>query len=274
MSVLYPRLLGEAARELHGEYQRTPITELRGRHALRHRSAVFAATGGRRVTPDELQRLRDDVVAIAEGAGFPEEGRRQDRVTFDIGVAQLLHERCGLVAGEAAVRPIWAFLALVLLPDVSYWRYPRPPGDRVLGTDITRHVWGRLWWRAHLLARPEEFERYRLLDTFGEAAFDQVFARRRSIGGSRSLVRTLAEIWPSVDRGGVPEREVLIDVLKRLSRWGAVIEFEALDDDELRRQVQDAASESAMLLRDGLEASGPRHARSRDAATPRGRLAR
>jgi hypothetical protein len=262
MSVLYPRLLGDAARELHQEYQRASISDLRGRHALRHRSAVFAATGGRRITPDELQRLRDDVVAAAERAGFPEEGRRQDRVTFDIEIAQLLHERCGLVAGEAAVRPIWAFLALVLLPDVSYWRYPRPPGDRVLGTDITRHVWGRLWWRAHLLARPQELERYRLLDTFGEAAFDQVFARRRSIGGSRALVRTLAEVWPSVERGGVPEREVLIDVLKRLSRWGAVVDFEALDEEEIHRQVQDASNESATLLRARLEPSGPRHART------------
>lgn len=262
MSVLYPRLLGDAARELHQEYQRLSIVELADRHALRHRSAVFAATGGRRVLPDELQQLRDDVVSAASRAGFPDEGRRQDRVAFDIEIAQMLHERCGLVAGEAAVRSIWAFLALVLLPDVSYWRYPRPPGDRVLGTDITRHVWGRLWWRAHLLARPQDFERYRLLDTFGEAAFDQVFARRRSIGGSRALVRTLADTWPSVERGGVPEREVLIDVLKRLSRWGAVVDFEALDEDELRRQVQDASNESATLLRARLESTGPRHARS------------
>lgn len=260
MSVLYPRLLADAAKELHRDYQQTSIAELRGRYALRHSSAVFAATGGRRVTQEELQRLRDDVLEVAGRAGFPDEGRRQDRVTFDLEIAQLLHQRCGLVAGEAAVRPIWAFLALVLLPDVSYWRYPRPPGDRVLGSDITRHVWGRLWWRAHLLALPQEYERYRLLETFGEAAFDQIFARRRSIGGSRAIVRTIADVWPSVDRGRVPEREVLIDVLKRLSRWGAVIEFESLDDEDLRQQVNDAVTESAMLLRTQAQAAGPRHA--------------
>jgi len=260
MSVLYPRLLGDAARELHRQYLQMPVTELSRHQALRHPSAVFAATGGRRVTPDELDRLRNDVLDVAKRAGFPEEGRRQDRVTFDLEIAQLLHERCGLVAGEAAVRPIWAFLALVLLPDVSYWRYPRPPGDRVLGTDITRHVWGRLWWRAHLLAVPQQYERYRLLDTFGEAAFDQIFARRRSIGGSRALVRMIAEVWPSVDRGGVLEREALIDVLKRLSRLGAVIDFESLDFDELRRQVLEVATESAALLRARAQGVGPRHA--------------
>lgn len=260
MSVLYPRLLGDAAKRLHQEYQHISIAELGSRHALRHPAAVFAATGGRRVTEEELQRLRDDVLEIAGRAGFPDEGRRQDRVTFDLEIAQLLHQRCGLVAGEAAVRSIWAFIALVLLPDVSYWRYPRPPGDRVLGTDITRHVWGRLWWRAHLLALPQRFEPYRLLDTFGEAAFDQIFARRRSIGGSRALIRTLADIWPSVDRAGTPERDVLVDVLKRLSRWGAVVDFESLDQYELRRQVQDATDESLSVLRAPSQAAGPRHA--------------
>ena len=260
MSVLYPRLLGDAARQLHKEHLQSSITDLTARHSVRHPAAVFAATGGRRITPDELRRLRDDVLEIAGRAGFPNEGRRQDRVTFDLEVARLLHERCGLVAGEAAVRPIWAFLALVLLPDVSYWRYPRPPGDRVLGTDITRHVWGRLWWRAHLLVLPRQYDRYGLLETFGEAAFDQIFARRRSIGGSRALVRTVAEIWPAVDHGRVPERDVLIDVLKRLSRLGAVVEFESLDDDELRRQVLDAALESAARLRARAATDGPRHA--------------
>ncbi len=260
MSVLYPRLLGDAARRLHQEYFQLSVAELSGRHELRHPSAVFAATGGRRVTPAELDRLRGDVLEVATRAGFPGEGRRQDRVTFDLEIAQLLHERCGLVAGEAAVRPIWAFLALVLLPDVSYWRYPRPPGDRVLGTDITRHVWGRLWWRAHLLAVPQQYRRYRLLDTFGEAAFDQIFARRRSIGGSRTLVRMIAEVWPSIDRGGVPERDVLIDVLKRLSRLGAVIDFESLEFEQLQHQVQDVAAESATLLRAQALGSGPRHA--------------
>lgn len=259
-SVLYPRLLDHAARELHQEHLRSTLPQLQERSAVRHRSAVFAATGGRRVTEDELGDLRHRIVTAAEYAGFPGEGRRRDRTTFDLEVAQLLHERAGLVAAEAAVRSIWAFLALVLLPDVSYWRFPHAPVDRVLGTDITRHVWGRLWWRAHLLALPQNVERYRLLDSFGEAAFDQIFARRRSLGGSRALVRALAETWPALDRGGIGERDLLRDVLKRLLRTSAIVEFEALDDDELRRQVADATAASVTVLNEELERSGPRHA--------------
>jgi len=259
-SVLYPRLLDHAARELHREYMDSTLEELQGRAAFHHRAAVFAATGGRRVTVDELQDLRERIVKAAEYAGYPGEGRRADRANFDLEVAKLLHQRSGLVAAEAAVRSIWAFLALVLLPDVSYWRYPRPPADRVMGTDITRHVWGRLWWRAHLLALPREADRYRLLDVFGEAAFDQIFARRRSLGGSRALVRALAETWPTIDRGGVNDRQLLRDVLKRLLRTSAVVEFEALDDDELRRQVAEAAAESVAVLAESEPLAGRRHA--------------
>lgn len=73
-SVLYPRLLDRAAQELHREYLRSTLAQLQERPAFGHRSAVFAATGGRRVTEEELQDLRDRIVKAAEYAGFPGEG--------------------------------------------------------------------------------------------------------------------------------------------------------------------------------------------------------
>jgi hypothetical protein len=264
VSVLYPRLLDAAARELHRQSSRSTLEQLQDRAAFGHRSAVFAATGGRRVTEDELHDLRSRIVKAAEHAGFPGEGGRADRAAFDLEVAQLLHERSGLVAAEASVRSIWAFMALVLLPDVSYWRYPRPPADRVMGTDITRHVWGRLWWRAHLLASPSRVERYRLLDAFGEAAFDQVFARRRSLGGSRTLVRALAQTWPTVERGGVNDRQLLRDVLKRLLRLSAVVDFEALDESELQGQITEVVSRSVAVLGETGPAHGHRRSQGGD----------
>lgn len=247
-SVLYPRLLDGAARQLHQDYLELSMAELRHVPAFRHPSAVFATTGGRRVSQDELRDLRDQIVKAAERAGFPAEGHRQERAVFDLEVARLLHERSGLVAAEASVRSVWTFLALILLPDVSSWRYPGLPVDRVLGTDITRHVWGRLWWRAHLLAVPSRADAYGLLDAFGEADFDQIFARRRSLGGSKVLVQALARTWPTLDRRGATDRDLLRDVLKRLLRTSAVVEFEALDEDELARQVEQAAVESVMAL--------------------------
>ncbi|ODU04063.1 MAG: hypothetical protein ABS81_11830 [Pseudonocardia sp. SCN 72-86] len=249
-SILYPRLLDSAALDMHKRYTGLEVERLRDCFAYRHPAAVFAATGGDRVPRQLLEDLRDGVLKIADSAGFPGGGRRREHGEFDREIARFLHERMGLVAAEAAVRPIWAFLALVVLPDVSYWRYWDPPVDRVLGTDITRHVWGRLWWRAHLLAVPGESDPYRLLGAFNESDFDQIFARRALLGGSRSVIRALADVWPSVDKGGFPDRRVLRDVLKRLLRAAAVIEFDALDYADLCGEIRREASMSVIALRE------------------------
>ena len=249
-SILYPRLLDVAAIDMHRRYTHLTVEELKDCYAFQHPSAVFAATGGDRVPRQHLEDLRERVLKAAEEAGFPSGGRRRAHSEFDLDVARLLHERMGLVAAEAAVRPIWAFLALVVLPDVSYWRYRNPPVDRVLGTDITRHVWGRLWWRAHLLAVPNGMDPYRLLRIFNESDFDQIYSRRSLLGGSRSVVRALADVWPSVDTGGFSSRDVLRDALSRLLRAAAVIEFDALDYADLCGEIRRAAAASVAAFRD------------------------
>lgn len=251
MSILYPRLLDQVASNLHYRYEAMSVAELTPLHDFAHPAAVFAATGGHRVSVPHLRELRKQIVDLATTAGFPESaGRRVDHGSFDRAVARLLHERCGLVAAEAAVRPIWAFMALVVLPDVSYWRYPNPPVDRILATDITRHVWGRLWWRAHLLVMPESADPYRHLATFNETEFDQVYARRHLLGGSREVMRALADSWPGLRRSDIPDRELLRDTLKRLLRSAAVLEFDALDALELRNHIRASAAESAAALID------------------------
>ena len=250
MSILYPRLLDSAATELYERYEQLTIEELTTKHAFAHPSAVFAATGGHRVPREHLEDLREQVLKVAGGAGFPGGGRRRTHTDFDLDTARLLHERMGLVAAEASVRPIWAFLALVVLPDVSFWRYREPTGDRFLATDITRHVWGRLWWRAHLTAVPTETDPYRLIGTFNESDFDQIFARRGGIGGSRALIRALSDVWPSVDKGGFADRRVLRDLLKRLLRTAPVIEFDALGYADLCGQIRREAAGSVAAIRE------------------------
>lgn len=250
MSILYPRLLDAAALELFERYRRLTVAELTTEHTFVHPSAVFAATGGQRVPREHLEDLRGRVLKVAEEASFPGGGRRRAHTDFDLDIARLLHERMGLVAAEASVRPIWAFLALVVLPDVSFWRYREPTADRFLATDITRHVWGRLWWRAHLTAVPGETDPYRLIGAFGEADFDQIFARRAGLGGSRALIRALSDVWPSVDKGGFADRRVLRDVLKRLLRTAPVIEFDALGYADLCEEIRRETAGSVAAIRD------------------------
>ncbi|MFD9337284.1 DUF6339 family protein [Streptomyces sp. NPDC060028] len=202
-----------------------------------------------------LRELRDLVVALAEQAGFPGESDRTRRAHFDLSVAVLLHKEMDMVPAEAASPDVWAFLALVLLPDVAFWRYPKSPGDRVLGTDLTRHVFGRLWWRAQLVHSPDRPEPYDALDILGEAAFDQIYARRAALGGSAHLVRAILRVWSELDLAGLNERETLRDFLKRLLRLAPFVLFDGVEEDALDEELRSVAMESVEAQR-GV--AGPR----------------
>ncbi|MEV0742439.1 DUF6339 family protein [Streptomyces sp. NPDC050549] len=244
MSFLYPRLLAEQARPLFEEYSHLPIAELAGRVATSHDSAVYVATGGDRVSATRLKELRAGVVDLAKSAGFPDDSDRTRNAEFDLRLAALLHAEMGMVPAEAASRDVWAFLALVLLPDVAFWRYPRPPGDRVLGTDLTRHVFGRLWWRAQLVRSSDDPEPYGALKILGEAAFDQIYARRAALGGSPHMVRAILRVWQTLDLAGLNERETLRDFLKRLLRLAPFVLFDGIEEHTLDQELRTVAQES------------------------------
>ncbi len=248
MSLLYPRLLSAQAKELHREYQTLSIDGLRSRVAFQHESAVFAATGGNRARQPDLERVRAIVMELAERAGYPDESTQVRRGAFDLDVAAVLHREAGMVPAEAAAGDIWAFLALVVMPDVAYWRYPEPPGDRVLATDLTRHVFGRLWWRAQLVHEPGEPEPYAALGILGEAAFDQIYARRKALGGSPYLVKGILKVWKDLDRNGLGERDLLRDFLKRLLRLAPFMAFDALDERQLNAELWRTARDSVRAL--------------------------
>ncbi|MFM9466985.1 DUF6339 family protein [Streptomyces scabiei] len=266
MSFLYPRLLTEQARPLFEEYRHLPIVDLTGRTAVSHESAVYVATGGDRISADRLRELRANVVELAIHAGFPDDSDRARNAEFDLGLAALLHAETGMVPAEAASRDVWAFLALVLLPDVAFWRYPQPPKDRVLGTDLTRHVFGRLWWRAQLVRSPDSPEPYSALKILGEAAFDQIYARRAALGGSPHLVRAILRVWNNLDLAGLNERDTLRDFLKRLLRLAPFVLFDGVTEDALNNELLAVAQESVNAQR---LASSPTAAEP----TPSGRTA-
>ncbi|WP_323139239.1 DUF6339 family protein [Streptomyces sp. NBC_01551] len=268
MSFLYPRLLSAQAKPLFEGYGRLEIPELTGRVADAHDAAVYVATGGDRVSPARLRELRELVLGLAEQAGFPGESDRARRAQFDLKLAVLLHKEMDMVPAEAAAPDVWAFLALVLLPDVAFWRYPKPPGDRVLGTDLTRHVLGRLWWRAQLVHSPDRPEPYDALDILGEAAFDQIYARRAALGGSAHLVRAILRVWSGLDLTSVTERDTLRDFLKRLLRLAPFVLFDGVEEDALDEELRRVAMESVEAQRGvgGVRAESAADAGSRAVA--------
>jgi site-specific DNA-cytosine methylase len=270
MSFLYPRLLAEQARPLFEEYWTLSVDELSRRVALTHDSSVYVATGGDRVDPARLRDLRDAVVDLARQSGFPDDSDRSRNADFDLRLAAMLHAEMGIVPAEAASRDVWAFLALILLPDVAFWRYPRPPKDRVLGTDLTRHVFGRLWWRAQLVRAPGEPDPYHALEILGEGAFDQIYARRAALGGSPHLVRAILRVWNDLDLKGLNERRTLQDFLKRLLRLAPFVLFDGIDEQALEDELRSVAQESVDAQRSGPSQPPPSPAIARVPTPPAG----
>ncbi|MGW6704228.1 DUF6339 family protein [Streptomyces sp. NPDC054956] len=257
MSFLYPRLLADQAKPLFEEYRNLTVSELTGRVDSSHESAVYVATGGDRVSAARLLELRVAILDLARRSGFPDGTDRARNAEFDLRLAALLHAETGMVPAEAASRDVWVFLAVVLLPDVAFWRYPKPPADRVLGTDLTRHVFGRLWWRAQLVHSSDALEPYEALKILGEAAFDQIYARRAALGGSPHLVRAILHVWSRLDLTGLNERDTLRDFLKRLLRLAPFVLFDGVEEHALVEELLSVAGESVDAQRraSGLSAA-------------------
>ncbi len=246
MTLLYPRLLRHRAKELAAQYRTLGPLDLATRWATADESAVYVATGGTRVSPEQLQNIRELLVDLAKESGFPEPPTAEQKVAFDLRSATLLHSEMRIAPAEAAAGDVWAFLALIVLPDVANWRYPNPPGDRVMGSDLTRHVFGRMWWRAQLVYSPTDPEPYAALHVLGEAAFDQIYARRTSLGGSPHLIKSILRVWNTLDVKGIPEREILRDFLKRLLRLAPLVAFDAMDEPALDEELLIVAKEAVV----------------------------
>lgn len=252
MTFLYPRLLRPHASRLAKEYRELSVLDLQSRSATSDETAVYVATGGARVQPSRLQALRDMVIDLAKEAGFPAPPPNDQKAVFDLRLATLLHSQMDIAPAEAASGDVWAFLAVILLPDVAYWRYPPSSDgvlrDRFLGADLTRHVFGRMWWRAHFVYSPEESDPYAALSVLGESEFDQIYARRATLGGRPQLIKSILRVWKEIEIRDIPEREVLRDFLKRLLRLDPFLVYEALDDSALDTELRTVAREAVVGL--------------------------
>ncbi|MBB5111817.1 hypothetical protein FHU28_001656 [Micromonospora echinospora] len=254
MSVLYPRLLPNEAERLFSSLHGRNPEDIAASASVISRRAVYAATGGTRVSPDELRALGNELERLAEAGGFPNPPTTAARNEFDRATARYLHQRSGMVPGEASQRQVWAFLSLVLVPHICAWRFPMRNGlylpDRFKGTDLTRHSLARLWTRAHVLFDPSLADPYELLPWLGEADLDHVMARRRSISTTPGLVRAIVRCHAEdadIDEG-VPARAIHRDSLRRLLRLTAFLNLDWMTQQELLELVREQRNESRRLI--------------------------
>lgn len=237
MTDLWPRLTtGKGIVELR-KLDGDPA-ELRQMARNRHPQATYAASGGRRVTEDEVGRLAAAIRDAATDHGYPEPAGSAELVHFDRVAAEIIHRTMDITSVEASVREVWTFLAVVALPDVTRWRFHGDNVERWIATDLTRHMFSRLWWQAttFVVEDGDGARDYSLLRRLSESDLNQVM-ERRSIAGVSPLARSIARVLTE-DQAMSGGRKALRDATPRLRRLMAFIDFTALSDEQLDDRVR------------------------------------
>jgi hypothetical protein len=252
--ILYPQLPHPAAEQLAQERRLLSVADVAGLAAVEHAEAIFTPTGGARAERRDLERLRTQLVEIAEGLGYPGEATESARLRFDMAIAESLFKVMQMAPSEASKPGIWEFLACVLLCDLVKWRFPGGtegvPLERYFAG--RRNTFQRLWWRAFILSEEETAAPYQLLKLLGEDELVQIM-ERPYLAGSRSLSRTVArELLIASERHPRVARRILIrEAQKRLRRLAAFTSLEVLEEAVLGRFVKNVFDEVAMAVPPG-----------------------
>jgi len=237
MTLLLPRLPDPVAIEMLTSP--LPISP-----ALSHRKQLFAPVGGRRATEQDMEALREGVLSIARDFGFPDQADVSSRISFDRQAADALKEGLNLTWVEAGSRGGWTWLACVLLPDATLWRFGRQNRERWIASDLTRHTWSRLWWQAVVFGTGSE-----LLRELSESDLNQLL-ERRTIGGDPRLVRALAaSVVEHSSFETVARRSLIRDATARLRRRLAFIDARSLDVGDLNSFCEEIVADSLRALR-------------------------
>lgn len=193
MMTLLPRLPPPAAERLLEAYLGTGPHQWRGFNANELPEAVrFTPTGGSPIAARQLDELRTGIFDIAKRNGYGGKGTRTELSGFDAEAAAWLADQSVLASGEALRDDVWAFITIVMVPDIANWRFGDSP-ERYLGG--VRNTFQRLWMRGKLFDRGQEsFDRWGLLEKLTEDAFVQI-TERPSLGGNPVLAIAIAEAW-------------------------------------------------------------------------------
>ena len=152
----------------------------------------FAATGGLRVSPRQLQDIREGIVEVAVNCGLGKRGKKKKFARFDSDVSVWLAKEPILASGEALRDDVWTFIGVAMVPDVVRWRFGAAR-ERYFGG--VRNTFQRLWMRARSLDRGAgTSKRWKLLYELTEDALVQI-TERPSIGANPILSREIGEAW-------------------------------------------------------------------------------
>ncbi len=202
---------------------------------------TFATSGGVRVTDERLETIRSRILHIAVAHGFP--GTR-DR-NFDAAVAVALVDEDLSPPVEALRDDVWAFVAAVLLADVSHWRWVMTQ-ERYLGG--VRNTFQRLWLRGQTFRRQGAGDVWKIVQEISEDA-GQGLLERPLLSGARPVSQTIGDVWLELEDAtrDAPVELITRSALIKLRITNQLMNLEALSPEareaEVRRLFRHAGAE-------------------------------
>lgn len=198
-----------------------------------HPRAAPVATGGQVPTPDELWRIRSEVMDRVGPWLESGELLRGHAGDFDRTLGAALHELLQIIPADAAHEGPWSFLSIVLLPDILAARFPTMHEDRALGTG--RNVLRRVWIREEILADLHHSGDPPL----GEDELVGIF-ERSAVVRNRPLARYLAQAVLA-HRDASARSEFARELYKRVRRTTGPLLLDALPDTQVAKLVDAVA---------------------------------
>lgn len=233
MIILLPRLPAPAAERLLDKYLHNGPDHWSGFNACELPEAVrFTSTGGSPISSNALEEIRAGILHIAKNNGYGEKTTRTGLSNFDAQTAAWLVDHQVLASGEALRDDVWAFIAIVVAPDIVNWRFGDSP-ERYFGG--VRNTFQRLWMRGKVFDRGRtSLDRWALLEKLTEDAFVQI-TERPSLSANPMLALGIAEAWvrASLHHGKGPMESLTRQVMLKIRVRNEIRCLDELSGDEL-----------------------------------------
>lgn len=258
MTLLIPQLPASAAMPLLMEIARSRPVDLDPGDQLRYPQAITQTTGGLPITDTLLRQLRDPIVTAAREHGFPD-GRPSSFLRFELEVAKILSQWSplwnteGIPSGEALRNDCWAFITMVVLPDIALWRWPVKDNEAETGSRSwkgrmvggSRNAFQRIFRRVMCLDRgADHADRWGLIRELQEDDFSAIL-ERPGLTSNREIAVCLGEEYLAMKQrlsqlSAGSRQDVYRQATKAIRAYGVVQPLDLMSAENRMRLIRAA----------------------------------
>ena len=239
-NMMLPRLDRDSAIEIVDRHRHTPLADIAAAMPDLTPTVTYSPVGGARAERHDLERVRREVVELAQRYGMPRTATREQFQRFEGEAARVIHGQLPLTPYEASQEEVWSYVTCCWLLDVAVWRFgAETTYERFIG-HLNRNTFRRMWWRAEIFGPSIDLSR------LGEDELVNIM-ERPTLFSDRRLTRAIAaEFLGRLDRDGIRDRMNLMrEATKRLLRLTPFVAFSALEDEDVQLVVRDAFDTAA-----------------------------